>query len=883
VRAIAVTLYANDGAGGVGASSSVTGKIADLGKLAWSLDEEYSKFSPGTLTVKVWDEDEAIWSWLDTQINTGVNQQFPPWIVLTVGGTVKFTGVLDVSAVSRDLKTRTIQFTAQDWSALLKDKVLDGPLWERAFPRDGAGSRGFAGPFSAAVFNVMSGWVPDNPENLVVQDPGATLDLQEGDTIRHGPTGTGFKIAGLFKYPSTLGGNGFIFNLPGFTGEGYASPWTFTRDASLDTLVDQHYYLAPEGIVPGEENPLDSSPIYVAKLDTTEQLTPGDVLVTSSGGEININDVDSERSEVISLEPITASAGLGQKLYLSADSRETLVYEEAGTLLARAAMPYAMDLTRFVAPTLSRPILAWLPLRIDGRDLNGARDVEPTLAALRIWGTADASWTGTPDAGWTVSSGAVRNVPWTAQLTSAPAVLLPDETPALAPNTGPRNRGFYEWKYVRAEYLDAGWGSIEPVYTPAQLPAVVLCHDYNQLRRLKMTNTTGNVLEQRWSGSAWSGGSTVAWPVAGWKWACAVPMPGVAATTGPVAPQGQAILAVCNNGVAWELQLAFAGATVRLALDSALVGAQLRVTPWGAFLLGPGGYGRITYAAGVLTLAWASVRGAGQAVLLPSTFAAIDNSAVWCFAQFNQLDKEGKQQTEIHLLQLSTTPDPTGEVSPILSSEMVSKGAPRLIMAVKDPSANRVVGMLGGRFFQVAAKLPSTIERVRAYGMTGAELIEHIAQAMCAVAAATPTGTIQIISRVAVAPVALTVDRVSVTQMKRSKYFFSVVRVSGENDTYADVLGAWKGGTGFELSNMPLIWTEGGCFALASAYAQFHGVPREEEAQKWFHEDADAAAPWESLLPWATLTINGGSNQILTGLEYDVISGEATAKLLEAL
>lgn len=874
MRTNAVTLYANDGRGGVATSQSVDGKIAKLGKLSWKLDGEYSKLQPGNLTVQVWDEDEAIWTWLDTQLNTtadGLNQLLPPWLVLSVGGVRKFLGVVDVPSLRRALNNRIIELSAQDWSVLLRDAVLDGAGWERPFPRLGTSSRGFAGPFSAQQFVIFT----PVPGALYV-NPAGTLDLQEGDTVRHQPTGTGFTVGPVIDGRLQPGGTGLLFSLAGWNGEGYSAPWTFTRDTSMDTFLDQHYYLAQVGLLPD-----DQAPVYSLPLDTVDQITPGDVLTTISGGEIPVNDVDNERNEIISLDPISARIDIYQKLYLSQESRETLIYQDAGTLLTRAAMPYPVDLSRFTTPTVAHPILAWLPLRASGQDMRGARDIEPTSTALRVWGAPGTAWTGTPETGWTAGAATTRTIPWTAQLTTPPTYLMPDEMPALAPNTGYRHRGYYDWKYVRPTVLDGSWAPITPAYTPALLPATILCHDYNQLRRLKITGSS--VLEQRWNGSTWSAGTTVSWPVAGWVPAVAVPMPGVAATTGPVAPQGQAILAICNNAGAWELQLAFAGTTVCLALDPSLSGAQLRTTPWGAYLLGPGGYGRVTHSAGTLSIAWAPVRGAGQAVLLPGTFAAIDASAVWCLAQMTTLDKEGKTNAEVHLLQLSTTPDPAGATSPILTSEMISRGAPRLAVMIKDPSASRLMGMLGGRLFQVSAKLPATIERVRAYGMTGAELIEHIAQALCALAVPLPTGALQVVSRAAATPTALAVDRVTVTQQRVNQYFFSAVRVGGQNDTYADAFGAWRGARVLEISDHPLIWTEGGCYALASALAQFHGQPRREEQHTWFFEDADAAAPWEALQPWATLTVPGSARTwLLTSLDQDLVAGGATATLLEA-
>jgi hypothetical protein len=229
---------------------------------------------------------------------------------------------------------------------------------------------------------------------------------------------------------------------------------------------------------------------------------------------------------------------------------------------------------------------------------------------------------------------------------------------------------------------------------------------------------------------------------------------------------------------------------------------------------------------------------------------------------------------------------PTLTANPVTRSEKITNGYPRLAMVVRDPSTSaRLIGLFGGRLFQVSATLPTTIERIRPTGMSGAELVEFVAQAINAQVVPLPTGYVQLVGRAQPtgAPTAISVDRVKILQRRISENFFSVVRVSGmPQDVYQDAYGATNGGTALEISNQPCIWSDGGAYALASIYASFFGVPRRKEIHTWFYDDANAAPPWESLMPWTVITVNGSAkNWLYTGLSYDLVKGEAEVTLLE--
>jgi hypothetical protein len=108
--------------------------------------------------------------------------------------------------------------------------------------------------------------------------------------------------------------------------------------------------------------------------------------------------------------------------------------------------------------------------------------------------------------------------------------------------------------------------------------------------------------------------------------------------------------------------------------------------------------------------------------------------------------------------------------------------------------------------------------------------------------------------------------------------------MTGANDElFADAFGAMRGGTTLEISSHPFLWTEGGCFGVASSYVDFCGKPRQLESQDWFFEDASTDAPWEDLVGWTSVVVNGGPTWILTELSYDLFKGDANAVLLEVV
>lgn len=884
MRPVTVTLYVNDGTLDLASSQSVESRLVELGSLAWEIDEQLTKIQASDLTLQIADEGETVWTWLQTQIQTlqeGASQLFPPWLVVDIGGENRFTGLVDLTSISRSYGSRIIDLSAQDWSQMLANITLEDV--ERDLPR-APGLRG------AADIGVGSWPGPGWWQSYVTLPEGA--DLVKGDYVTSDITGIQqYKVISIRKFRNRrfarLGGSHWWSwkSLGAYSAR-------FTRVASdVDTLLG---FIAQSGVLTGN----------AVRLDTVDGLIPGDTLRTTSGTEILVSDIDAERKEIISGREISGVKA-GTKLYLSAESAKYLATQDAPSLAARLAMPYEVDTTRFVPSPLVDPLFAWLTTdNVAGKDLLNPSDIEPTTSGVRIL-CQNGAWAGTPETGFVAAGDwGLRNVDWTDQLTAAPAFLMPDEGPAIAPPARQRNRTAMSWAWNQASYIDSYSSSgisywavnSQPTYTPRTSesgallghPAKCIGYDYSQMRRVVVTNPDSGQAtysEQRWTGSAWTAAATGNWPVLGWFPCQLVPMIGTISTSGPT-PLGLAWLGLVTNGSAYALHLIWAGSLVTLDLDATIVqGASLATTPWGVYLLGPGGYGRITYSGEGLDFSWCAIGDAISSVLLVPTFAPLDASAVHCLLRIDTPDPENQTKliTETRLLKLTTTPIP--ETDPVLSSQKVMAGAPKIARCFRDPSTSgRLIGLLGSRLFRVSNDPPRVIERIAVSTMTGQEALEHIGQYLNAVVIPREAGRVELVSRAQPgAPTAITVDRVEMTQTRISKHFFSVVRVSSEDDElYSDAYGSVVGGKALEIESAPTVWTEAGCQAMATNLASFFGTPRRMEEQVWVHEDPDTAAPWESIAPWSPITINGGSTVwLLAGCDYDWAKGEATVTLLE--
>lgn len=872
MRSMDLSFFQNTGDTTVGNTLVLTGRLVSVGEISHTVDDQLTKVIPGDLTITVEDFDEALWTFLQTsiQVSTGV---LPPFVLLSVAGTRKFLGIVQLDKIGRPQDQRVVSFTAQDWSVMLTNSPLEGAAWQRALPR-AVSSRPapstqvcesvlYRGPLkSQPQFRQFITWPYPNAWGVAEGDfvSASDIDIDTNPPWTAGP----WKLTNVGRVYT--GANGDVpTNLmgavpAGFNWDPYHGSDGTNCDATFSVVkladLSNGYYKVTTAFTPDPKVPK-----YVIPLDTVDGIVPGDTMKfigDTRSGTWTILSVDAERKEVTTKQVVSTELLVGDRLAFTEEALGQLVFEDAEALLRRAALPYPIDTTRFKPAVFDDPVFAWLPLRGKGEDLAAVADLEAGLTDLRVFGNDSRSWDGTPEAGWTRGGVTTKRAGWTDQLTSPPSSQMPYEVPSLAPNTRFRNRKYDSFDTYN---VNNGGGSYDPASTA---DIVVVVYDYLQMRRVDITGTSCAI--RTWNGSSFGSPSTVAWPSSNKvKSACVYPgLPG-------------AILGVTPTTV----ELAFAGSLQSVALPSGAKNPVAVCTPWAAFIVGANGYGRVTSSGGSLSVAWVDLTGEVNA-FWPNTFAAIDGDTCFMLGRFDAVDDvSGEKATETWALYLAA--QPTTVDASVLDAERILEGSPALVGAFRDPSKpGRIVGQVAGALFQVSRELPTTIERFHAVGMSALECIEHICQVHNAIAIPNPAGRLEVVSRMYFdAPYAVTVDQVSVQQTRSFPDFYTVVRVSTSDDkAYWDAYGQ-DGGRYLEINQHPMVWSQSQCKAMASSYALWFGQPRAMEEQAWFHTNPDTAPPWDALPRYAKVTLNGGSTQQrIVKLSEDLVQGVAKVTLV---
>lgn len=887
MRQFAIKLSQNLGTGRLGASLDVTHARVDIGAWKWEADKELTKISHGDITVRLADIDGAIWAWIKTQTQIGADL-LPPWLTIDIDGVRGFTGICQPSQMSVD-RDGEIAITAQGWSSQLDEKVL-GALrpeddlvaganpWLRPSPVVAANR-----PASSTYAGVASQFTTLGSPVLLdtVYFPEPCNWVQVGDLIdANTPTTAivGVKVLEVRRNTGSEDGgiagacavrlSSQIWPVP--TGSTPFSHFEGTFTRRLEDQAVQDFY---QVVGLGEE-----SPCHRLLLDTVDGQVPGDqlkLLNSSKAQSWTVLQTNAEGRYVVTREEVKDVA-IGDRVFFTDESRSQLVFEDARAVISRAAAPFRVDFSRFTMPSLPVPVLVWLPLRpLVGADLTSLRDLEAGLGSLRAFGSSWA-WDGTPEAGWSKVAAPTPRAPWTSQLLAAPGSLMPDESASKAPKATRRNR-VQDLRYrtlVTEQTIDPSWDPETAESAPA-----FMVHDYLAMRRI-LVKAGGSCEIQGWSGSAWGTTTTYQWLGLNIKTACV--FPGI---TGAL---------LIFNGNTLQLATAFPGpVTASCAVPVGASDAVLLTTPWGAYLVGSKGYGRVSYSGGALSLAWVQPVDQGLGSLFPTTFAGLDPESVVLLARFDSKDKAdpSKVTTETWLLRLEAEPNPADAPGAVLWSEKVLEGAPILCGALRDPSqADRVVGHCGGRLFQIGKQLPQAyaLERFKASGMKAAELIEYVAQVLCAIVAPSPDGVLHLVSRHdSTPPIDLAIPACETMETRAWEHRYSLIRVAGEaDDLYRDVPGpeepATKGGQVLEFTGHPMMWTLSGCEAMARVYHAWFSPVRLAQTRTWMHTDPNTAAPWESLPPVARVRINGEPKvwRVLS-LDDKRTEGEAKVKLLE--
>ena len=900
MRTFALTLAQNLGNGQLGATLDVTSKRVELGASRWEVDKELTKLASGDLSLKLADPDGSVWQWLQTQIQSS-DGLLPPFLVVDIDGERDFSGTIDPSQMTVTEKTGEIALTAQGWSLQLAAKYL-GPErpeddwdparnpWLRPFPKaaghEATRPPAVGGMCHARYMRRAPGVTVITASIVCFEAPANWLevgDLLDGTTTKGSFVGR--KVMEIWRDHSAPSSNH-----PTYTcwARVEGDLWHLNSDWQSGTFQRQiretestTYYVVQKAV--GHD---DNAPCHRLPLDTVDGIVPGDQLrlvQNTKSQSWTALQVDAGACEVITREEVRDLA-VGDRVFFTEESLGELVFEDARAILAKAANPFDVDMSRYTPPTLPVPVLTWLPLRpLTGKDLTSIKDLDSGFASLRVFGSGTLAWDGTPETGWQTATGTLPRAHWTDQRTVAPASLMPDETTTLTPRMPQRNRStdlrwrrWTGWLEVNGRSAPDPLDSWDPGTADVPDANGILVYDYQLMRRIQIG---AMVTITPWTGTEWGAATQVGWPVA---------EPCLSASVFP----GRAgeVLALTSAGLR-AVALPSASVSMLRPIPDEAKDAVLKTTPWGAYLVGSKGYGKILYTGpGQLSLDWVNLADE-LSTLYPGTFAGLSETECVALGRFEVLDKEGKPLTETYCLRLASAP--TTPLASVLWREKILEGSPITLGAIRDPShAERVVGHCGGRLFQVSRHLPVAyaLERFKPSGMSAGELIEHVCEVLHAVPAPNASGVLQVISRSSLeAPVDLTVSNLSVRETRTWEHYYSYVRVSGEQeDIYSDVPApgetATQGGKLLEVSNHPLIWTLSGCEAMARAMHAFFSVPRRIQTQTWVWPDPDTPAPWESLLPLTRLRLNGAPTVwMLMGLEAAKTKGEAKATLLEVV
>jgi hypothetical protein len=642
---------------------------------------------------------------------------------------------------------------------------------------------------------------------------------------------------------------------------------TFTRVAQTSDL--RSYYIVTKTVAS------DAKGVYVLDLDQVDGINPGDILTTlgtATAQTWTVLQVDAQNLQVVTKEEVTNVVANVSHVFFSTDALQDLVLDDARMAIKRAVSlniqtpnPYSVDFSRYVPPTVPNPVLVWLPLRpLDSQDISTVRDLDQGLTTFQVFGSGASAWRGTPEAGWTALGSAGAQAPWSGQLLTAPASIMPWEGPTLAGTLPLRN-------VVYASGIRDVNGFTN---TSGAIPANNLVYDYLQMRRIQIKSDR-SITINAWSGTAWGSATTKTWPGA---------VPVLSASVFP--GQSGSILGLTSAGLQL-VPLPNGTASAVLGVPTAASDAVLVTTPWGVYLIGSKGYGRVTYAAGTLSLNWLTLAENSQS-FFPTTFTGLSATEIMVMARFDTDPSTDGQKvtTETHLLRLSANPG-SDAAAAVLGTEKLMDGVPRLVGALRDTTQpERIIGHCGGRMFVYGRTLPVSyaIERYTPSGLKAIELIEHVCQILNAVAVPDPLGCLHIISRGNLGNVyPITVDRVEIRDTSTWEHFYSVVRVSSAKDAsiLADAWGT-KGEDVLEYAQHPFLWTFSGCAAVAASLSSWFGVRRGYREERWFWTDTNSAAPWEALPPVATVQINGESTKwLVLSLDDDKVGGMATVKLVE--
>jgi len=573
------------------------------------------------------------------------------------------------------------------------------------------------------------------------------------------------------------------------------------------------------------------------------------------------------------------------------------------------------------------------------------QNIQPNLTGIDIATANGAMISGTPETGWSGSSAYVAHVDWTAQLVTAPSSLMLDQSLSLAPNAWPSNRNgalensaAYNLTEATTAYNGTAIQTIVHDYTGARrilttlsgsivtatqytwtgtawntgtsltwtgappncgIPfppvasslgagaSILYLDNQNALRLMWGTHTaslalqasqTGSLLVQTAYGAylvSQTGYGLITWTGTAlhlnWQPLASAGIWMLPTTFTALDANNCYCLVVVQTWDSSTSQYTYAVWAYHLA--SVPIAATTQTTPIEITASASGTILSVTQASGTIT---ANMMHSCNAVNVPASCYVVSQASgtPGGIGSYNLSQSISLASQPMSLCLGGSYP------SILEDPELITGGIPSIITAIKDPSTSRIFGLVGSRLFQISPVASACIERFCVDGMSTQQLIENVAMIQNAYVCPLPDGILHIVSRnIQETAINMNVVILSDKEYMASEYFISQVNVQGSEDTiYAEQAGL-LGGLTLEIDN-PFCTSVSQCRAVAASYLQFFGsgkMCREVEVTY----TGTGKAPWEVLLPSATVTINGGSIQYyVVGLEWSLLEYKATLKLL---
>jgi hypothetical protein len=916
-RVITVVIRQNTGdSTDSGAELDISGFLTSVGEVSWTVDENLTKLDIGNMSLTVSDDETGtVWNFLRDSIAVG-GSILPPWCYLTVDGVMTFIGIIKESPIqSLDAGSQEIQINAVTWSSMLESKRIQagqGSLDRRSTFRNGA---------AIAAGSVVTGKSVYNKElrrghdrTMVAVPSTEQNNFKAGDWVYVNNYSSFSNYNKLYPVEGVqmlnVGGLGVMWCI--YLGGGFW--WQENPGDNQNfgqTLTLYRAYMSTSAPTNTDALPVftvaedwtastagDANPKTSIKLTYTDGLLPGDKLdvVTNfmapgaSAWSITLTDVDTAANVVYLDAPLSNNLVSGvTSLQLQATSLQDSVLMQVLPLVATALAGLGYpDFSTYIPPVLPAPCFSFIsPKSPAGQNahsetLAAVSDIQATLTGFEVLGNGK-QWTGLPTAGWDVLGAWTKTVSWTSQLAAAPArtmpyAALPGDAPAGAPLV--RHR-------TRYPGLD-GYGD-DPGGDPGtQAISYKEVYDYSNFRRylFAYARTLTGVTVTTWNGSTWttvSGFSTtgVGLPMD------IVSMPGTASSVG----SGNGLLAIYKDGTVKTI-LSTVSLTATLpgdALVSGVLKATLVQTSNGIYYCTPSGYGTIRVVAGALECKWRQLidltNNQGlMRTITPMTPFVYANGEIIALAKvsYKTSISDARFIDDTYLLQL--TPDISTTGSGIISADFIVSSIPRATLMLRSPVSQDVFGVMGSRLFQVATRLPDTVDRFTSTNQTATAILEFVAAMTNSVAIPLPSGILKFYSRGFTSSVTnLVVDVVSTTEARWNKHLADCVVIKGFDSCVGVAVSATqKAGLTISYSNETWIRNSSQARAIAQSYLAFFEKPRHEVEQEWYSEAVPM--PFEGLAPMQVISINGGATHYyLTGLTINYETCTAKASLLEVV